>query len=229
MIITIDGPSGTGKSTVARRVAEKLHFVYFDTGAMYRAFTWLVLEREIDLNDSAAIQRCLEEFNFRIVLKNQEKHYFVGTSDVTAAIRSHAITKNVSAVSAIAQVRTFLLDLQYRFAKEMDAVFEGRDLGTVVFPKAEIKIFLTADPHVRAERRLKEILAKELGGAKNINQEQMLSDIMRRDELDSTREVAPLRCPPDALRMDTTHLSIDQVVDQIVKYCIEQFPDKKFL
>lgn len=229
MIITIDGPSGTGKSSVARKVAEKLCFAYFDSGAMYRALTWLAIEREIDLNDAAAIQRCLEEFDFKIVLKNQEKHYFVGVTDVTGAIRSHAITKNVSAVSANAQVRTFLLDLQYRFAKELDAVFEGRDLGTVVFPKAEIKIFLTADPHVRAERRLKEILSKQPSGAKAINQEQILADIMRRDELDSTRDVAPLRCPPDALRIDTTRLSIDQVVDQIVKYCTEQCPDKKFL
>ncbi len=229
MIITIDGPSGTGKTTVARNVAGKLHFVYFDTGAMYRAFTWLALERGIDINDAEAVQRCLEEFDFRIVEKNREKHYFVGSADVTEAIRSREVTQFVSPISALRQVRTSLLDLQYHFAKTQDAVFEGRDLGTVVFPNAEVKIFLTADPKVRAERRLKEILAKKPQEVKGLSHEQMLADIMRRDEHDSTREVAPLRCPPDALQIDTTNLSIDQVVDGIVKYCVQRFPDKNFL
>lgn len=225
MIITIDGPSGTGKSTVARSVAEKLGFIYFDTGAMYRAFTWFVLQRAIDINDLAAVQKCLEAFDFKIVEKERQKHYFIGSEDVTEAIRSREVTAFVSPVSAIKEVRTFLLTCQYNFAQTQNAVFEGRDLGTVVFPKAEIKIFLTADPHVRAERRLKEILAKN--PTTDLDTKQMLEDILRRDEYDSTREVAPLRCPPDAFQIDTTHLSIDQVVDQIVKYAAERFPEKK--
>lgn len=224
MIITIDGPSGTGKSTVARNVAEKLGFIYFDTGAMYRAFTWFVIERGIDINDLACIQKCLEAFDFDIIEKDRQKRYLVGSTDVTEAIRSREVTAFVSSVSAIREVRTFLLTCQYHFAQTQNAVFEGRDLGTVVFPKAEIKIFLTADPHVRAERRLKEILAKN--PAAGLDTKQMLEDILRRDEYDSTREVAPLRCPPDALQIDTTHLSIDQVVDQIVKYAAEHIPDK---
>lgn len=224
MIITIDGPSGTGKSTVARSVAEKLGFIYFDTGAMYRAFTWFVIQRGIDINDLAAVQKCLEEFDFNIVEKDHQKRYLVGGTDVTEAIRTREVTAFVSPVSAIKEVRTFLLTCQYNFAQTQNAVFEGRDLGTVVFPKAEIKVFLTAEPHVRAERRLKEILAKNPNA--DLDTKQMLADILRRDEYDSTREVAPLRCPPDAFQIDTTHLSIDQVVDQIVKFASEQFPEK---
>jgi cytidylate kinase len=229
MIITIDGPSGTGKSTVARKVADRLHFVYFDTGAMYRAFTWLVIERNIPIDDPQAVMRCLEEFDYKIVEINQEKHYFVGAIDITQAIRSRAVTKLVSPVSALRQVRSFLLDFQYRFAKTQDAVFEGRDLGTVVFPKAELKIFLTADPHIRAKRRLQEIIAKHPEEVEGLREEQMLADIMSRDEYDSNREVAPLCRAPDAYPMDTTNLSIDQVVDQIVKWCVEKFPERKFV
>src|SRR5579871_4233363 len=218
MIITIDGPSGTGKTTVARKVAEKLRFVYFDTGAMYRCFTWYVLEHNVSVNDSVAIQDLLKKFNFRITEKSGAKQYFVADENVTEAIRSRPVTAQVSAVSALKEVRTFLLTLQHRFARGQNAVFEGRDLGTVVFPKAELKVFLTADPEIRAERRLNEILEKQSEDAGTLNRQQMLSDIMRRDEYDSTREIAPLRCPSDALQIDTSHLSIDQVVDQIVEY-----------
>jgi cytidylate kinase len=226
MIITIDGPSGTGKTTVARNVAERLGFVYFDTGAMYRAFTWFVQELGIDIQDKEAVQKALQEFNYKIVEKNGAKHYFVGTTDVTEAIRSKTVTGFVSPVSALAEVRTFLLDIQHRFAITHSAVFEGRDLGTVVFPHAQIKIFLSADPKIRAERRLKEILVKSGKQASPQDHAQMVEDLLRRDEYDSTREVAPLKCPADALQIDTTHLSIDEVVDQIVAYFFERYPDK---
>lgn len=222
MIITIDGPSGTGKSTVARKVADRLHFVYFDTGAMYRAFTWFVLQHNVDVSDLQGIQKLLEKFDFKIVEKGGEKHYFVDGHDVTLIIRSRPVTAHVSAVSAIKEVRSYLLKTQHDFAKTRDAVFEGRDLGTVIFPHAEVKIFLTAEPLVRAERRLNEILEKKPEEALGISRLQMLNDIVKRDEYDSTREVAPLRCPPDAYQIDTTHLSIDQVVDQVVNYTLEK-------
>lgn len=218
MIITIDGPSGTGKTTVARRVADKLGFVYFDTGAMYRCFTWFVLEHNVDVNDSSAIENLLKKFVFNIIEQEGVKQYFVDARNVTEVIRSRPVTAQVSAVSALKEVRSFLLTIQHQFAQSQNAVFEGRDLGTVVFPNAELKIFLTADPEIRAERRMNEILEKRPEEVRILSREQMLAEIVRRDEYDSTREIAPLRCPPDALQIDTSHLSIDQVVDQIVKY-----------
>jgi CMP/dCMP kinase len=226
MIITIDGPSGTGKTTVARKVADQLHFVYFDTGAMYRGFTWLILEHNVDINDTSAVRNLLKNFDFKIFEKNGEKQYFVGEQNVTKVIRSRPVTAHVSAVSALKEVRTSLLQIQHRFASAQNAVFEGRDLGTVVFPNAELKIFLTADPQIRAERRLSEIFKKQPEEGADVSREQMLADIMRRDEYDSTREIAPLRCPIDALRIDTTDLSVDQVVDQIVKYFKEKLRSK---
>jgi CMP/dCMP kinase len=221
MIITIDGPSGTGKTTVARRVADALHFVYFDTGAMYRGFTWFVLEHHADIDDAPEIQNLLNNFVFSVLEKNGEKQYFVGEHNVTEIIRSPLVTAHVSAVSASREVRTSLLQIQHRFAEAKNAVFEGRDLGTVVFPNAELKIFLTADPQIRAERRLSEMLEKQPRESRALSKEQMLADILRRDAYDSTREIAPLSCPDDALQIDTTQLSIDQVVDQIVK-CYKQ-------
>lgn len=221
MIITIDGSAGTGKTTVARKVAERLGFVYFDTGAMYRAFTWFVIQQGIDINDLEAIDRCLQAFDYRIVEKEEEKQYFVGASDVTSEIRSNSVTSFVSAVSALHTVRAHLLRFQYQFAKTQNAVFEGRDLGTVVFPQAEVKIFLTADPSIRAERRIKEILEKQHKAT--ANHEKMIADLLQRDAYDSSRQVAPLRCPEDALKIDTTFLSIDEVVDQILHYCMQKF------
>ena len=220
MIITIDGPSGTGKTTVAKNVADRMHFFYFDTGAMYRAFTWLVLHKELNIHDPLQLEKLLKDFDFQIAETHHEKHYFVNGVDITEAIRSRAVTDYVSEVAAIATVRSHLLHFQHGFAATQNVVFEGRDLGTVVFPHAEIKIFLDADPRVRAERRMKEMLAKRPDQLKGLSEEQLLADIMRRDEYDSTREVAPLKCPPDAHTIDTTHLSIDQVVDRIVNYCM---------
>ena len=218
MIITIDGPSGTGKTTVARQVAHALHFSYFDTGAMYRAFAWVCLQKNVDLHDSATIRTLLSQFDFNITDENNQKHYFVNGHDVTEAIRSRPVTTSVSAVSALKEVRDALLPIQHRFGSTRNAVFEGRDLGTVVFPKAEVKIFLTADPAIRAERRMEELLAKAPKEIANLSKEQLLAEINRRDAADSTREIAPLRCPENAHTIDTTHLSIEQVVEEIIKY-----------
>lgn len=225
MIITIDGPSGTGKSTVARQVAKRLHFIYFDTGAMYRAFTWFVLKNGVNIQDPKTVKNYLEAFDFKIEENQDQKHYFVGAVDVTEEIRSKAVTEFVSTVAALPIVRSHLLSFQHRFAKKHSAVFEGRDLGTVVFPEAEIKIYLDAEPKVRAERRLKELLLKNPEFYKNLKPDQMMEALLRRDQLDSTRKVAPLRCASDAHKIDTTHLSIDQVVNEIVNYCLNRFPN----
>ncbi len=218
MIITIDGPSGTGKTTVARRVAEKIGFVYFDTGAMYRALTWLVLQKNVNVSNSVEIEALLPLFDFRVEDQKGIKKYFIADTDVTEIIRSRPITANVSKVAAQKEVRSSLLHIQHQFAKRQNVVFEGRDLGTVVFPLAEIKIYLNADPEVRAERRLQEMLQKNPEEEKQLNRDQMMHEIMCRDDYDSTREVAPLRCPFDAYEIDTGHLSIDQVVDAIVAF-----------
>jgi CMP/dCMP kinase len=215
MIITIDGPSGTGKTTVARTLAHRLKFVYFDTGAMYRALTWYVLEHHVDIHDAQAMQQLMSAFSFHIEEQAGQKRYFVGKHDVTEVIRSQPVTAHVSAVSALKMVREALLAIQHDFARHRNAVFEGRDLGTIVFPHAELKIFLTADPEVRAERRFKEFANQD------IDKKSVRQDIERRDALDSSREVAPLKCPPDARIIDTSRLSVDQIVDQIAAYVVE--------
>lgn len=227
MIITIDGPAGTGKTTVAKRVAEALQFPYFDTGAMYRAVTWMLLEEHVPLSDLEKVGEFLTRFQFSIQLQKGEKRYFVGSRDVTSEIRTMKITAHVSEVSAMKIVRESIWRIQRDFAAHGNAVFEGRDLGTVVFPDAAIKIFLTAAPEVRAERRLAEFTQKYPHEAANLDHDKMLKDMMRRDEYDSTREVAPLKCPEDAYVIDTSHLTIDQVVDEIIHYKQKKFSSKR--
>lgn len=218
MIITIDGPSGTGKSTVAKRVADSLHFAYFDTGAMYRAVAWMMIQKKIAVSDVEKIGQMLENFIFSIQGEGKEKHYYASDQDVTKEIRSREVTSLVSAVSALPAVRKALWKIQRSFAGLGDAVFEGRDMGTVVFPQAEIKIFLTARPEIRAQRRLDEIKEKNPQEASKMDHQKMLEDIMRRDEYDSTRALAPLKKPQDAYEIDTSDLSIDEVVSEILKY-----------
>lgn len=218
MIVAIDGPAGTGKTSVAKQVAERLRFAYFDTGAVYRAVTWVVLQKKIDPKDEPAMRAILETLLFRIEERVDGRHYFIGSVDVTEAIRSSEVTARVSEVSALPIVRKSLLKIQRDFGARGSTVFEGRDIGSVVFPQADLKIFLTARPEVRARRRLDELLAKNPAQAKKLNPEKMLTEILRRDELDSTRKLAPLICPKDAHVIDTSDLSLEQVVDRILAY-----------
>jgi len=226
MIITIDGTAGTGKTTVAKRVAERLHFSYFDTGAMYRSVAWAILQQEISLKDLESIEKLLQNFSFYIQEVAGVKRYFAQNTDVTEAIRTPRITAVVSEVSAMAPVRASLTAIQRSFAGHGDAVFEGRDMGSVVFPNAEVKVFLTARPEIRAERRLQEYLAKMPEEAKSLSHEQILKDLMRRDEMDASRTLAPLRCPEDAFIVDTSDLTIEQVVETILSHIKEKFPTR---
>lgn len=210
MIITIDGPSGTGKSTVAKKLAEVLGMTYFDTGALYRAISWQVLESQISALDEEKMKALLKEFVFRIRIIENKKHYFVGKTDVTEAIRSPEVTAIVSEISALKIVRDALKPIQTNFSKEMDVVFEGRDLGTVVFPHAELKFFVTASPEVRAERRLKDFRARF--PEKEFSFNAILKEIQERDHYDSTRKHAPLKQAEDAILIDTSDLTIDEVV-----------------
>jgi len=218
MIVTIDGPAGTGKSTVARKVAEKLGLPYFDTGAMYRAVSYLMLQQKIALSDEAKIGQLLLSFRFEVKGEGDEKRYFASGQDVTHEIRSEAVNKIVSPVSALPIVREALWAVQRKFAKRQGGVFEGRDMGSVVFPKARVKIFLTARPEVRAQRRLDEIIQKRPQEAEAMDRDKMVSELQRRDEYDASRQLAPLKCPEDAYVIDTSELSIDEVVERILEY-----------
>jgi 1-acyl-sn-glycerol-3-phosphate acyltransferase len=218
MIITIDGPAGTGKTTVAKTVAERLGLPYFDTGAMYRSVAYLILHEKIPLSDERRISELLTDFNFEIRVHGIERKYFANGMDVTDVIRSQAVTNIVSPVSALHVVREALWQIQRRFAKKRGGVFEGRDMGSVVFPKAPIKIFLTATPEVRAERRLAELQEKRPEEVKNTNHQQMVEELMKRDQIDSSRSLAPLICPPDAYVIDTSNLTLEQVVGRILEY-----------
>jgi cytidylate kinase len=217
MIITIDGLIATGKSTVAKKLASELGYIYFDTGAMYRGLAWLVIERALALEDPHAIEGLLKDFHFEIKLRQHEKHYFVNKIDVTDVIRSEKVTALVSKVAANPIVRQHLVAMQRQFAVGVNAVFEGRDMGSVVFPNAKLKIFLTGRPEVRAKRRFEELKAKFPDETRELTLERALDEINRRDDYDSTREASPLRQAHDALLVDTSDMTIDEVVAHILE------------
>jgi cytidylate kinase len=207
-VVALDGPSGTGKSTVARRLATRLGARYLDTGAMYRAATVAVLRDGVDLSNPVAITRVVEDA--KIVISTDPEHVSITLDGepVDDAIRSAETTAAVSAVSAVAAVRALLVDAQRELIGDGGIVVEGRDIGTVVWPTAQPKVFLTASPEARAARRAGELAADVAAVA---------ADIRRRDNQDSTRAASPLVQAPDAIELDTTDLGIDQVVDRLVE------------
>lgn len=213
MIITIDGPSGTGKSTVTRLLAERLGFIYVDTGAMYRSVTYGILKHTIPLNDSQRIQELLDHLDFEVRLSENRQRFFFEKEEVTEKIREECISAHVSAVAALPAVRAKLVELQRGLAGTNNLIFEGRDMGTEVFPNAELKIFLTARPEVRAQRRLDELLQKKKDV---VTLKSVLENINKRDALDSSREHSPLRPASDAQIIDTSDLSIDAVIERLV-------------
>ena len=207
-LIAIDGPSGVGKSTTARRVATRLGWQYLDTGAMYRATALAVHRTGLALEDREGLERLLAGLD----LSQEGTRIFLAGEDVSEAIRSQEVTRLVTPVSADARVREVLVEHQRRIGARGRWVVDGRDIGTVVFTQACCKIFLTASPEARAQRRLRELEAK---GQTALYQE-VFDDLQRRDQADSTRAVAPLRKAEDAAELDSSDLTLDQVVDQIV-------------
>ncbi len=214
MIITIDGPAGAGKSTIARRVAKQLGFDFLDTGAMYRAVTSAALERGVDVTDGDAVTALAAQIAYRA----DGDRIFVDGRDVTEAIRSPEVSRAVSDVAAHPGVRRELVRWQREAAKGKSIVTEGRDQGTVVFPDAELKIFLTASPEERARRRVAQW--REQGV--EVDYDQVLEEQRRRDELDRTRPVGALQRAPDAVAIDTDGKSVEEVVEQIVDLARER-------
>jgi len=216
MIIAIDGPAGTGKSTVAKGVAKKLGFTYFDTGAMYRSAAWWLNNQGIDLEDADLVVREIPKFAYEIKTEaDGGKKYFAGGVDVSHAIRTPEISTLASKIATYPDVRKALVKIQRAYAQSVDAVCEGRDMGTVVFPQAEVKIYLMASPETRAERRYRELLMKFPDASDTFSYEQVLNDVRQRDHQDMTRSVSPLKQAPDAVLIDTSDLTATQVIEKI--------------
>ena len=212
MIVAIDGPAASGKSTTAKMVAKKLEMTYLDTGAMYRAVTLALLRSNTDLDDYDSVCQVVDELELDIYDKGSKTIVKLDGEDVSQAIRSMPVTENVSVVSAMKYVRQTMVEIQRNIGKKTNCVVEGRDIGTVVFPDAEFKIFMVADVNMRAERRFKDFY--EMG--ENRSFQEVLADLKRRDEKDSTRAYSPLQKADEAIEIDTSMLSIDQQVEKII-------------
>jgi CMP/dCMP kinase len=212
LVVAIDGPGGAGKSTVARRLARALGYRLLDTGALYRAVALKSRRQGVDWSDEAALADIAAGLEVRFRFEDDTNHVYLGDEDVTAAIREPAISGGASQVSALPAVRAALLDLQKRLGAAGGVVVEGRDTGTVVFPDAEAKFFLTASAEVRARRRYDELRA---GGAR-VDLDGTLAELRERDDRDSNRDVAPLTRAPDAVLVDSGGLTLDQVLDQML-------------
>ncbi len=210
MQIAIDGPAAAGKSSVSRRLAEKLGFLYIDTGAMYRALTLLAIRKGVDCGNEEGLMELLDEHEIRL----EGREVLIDNENVTQSIRGKSVTALVSHCCAPRNVRQRMVELQRKMADRVDSVMEGRDIGTVVLPRAELKIFMTASSPERARRRKNDPSNPEL---REVDLDSIEKDIARRDELDSTREVAPLKPGPDSIHMDTTGMSIEEVTDRIIE------------
>lgn len=210
--VAIDGPAGAGKSTVARAAAKEMNYIYVDTGALYRAVGLYALENGIGTADAPALCPRLRDITLEIAYKEGEQRVLLNGRDVSAEIRRPEMGMAASDVSAIPEVRAFLLDLQRDMAKKQNAVMDGRDIGTVVLPEAGVKIFLTAEPESRARRRYDEHLAK----GEKVSFYEILADLEKRDYNDTHRKVAPLKQADDAVLLDTTELTLEQVVQRVI-------------
>lgn len=216
--IAIDGPAGAGKSTIAKAVAGRLGIIYLDTGAMYRSVAYAVLKSGADVGDEKAVSQVLDGLDMDIRYENGAQQIYVNGENVTPYLRAPHMSKAASDVSALPVVRYKMVELQREFARTHDVVLDGRDIGTFVLPDANCKFFMTADPEERAKRRYKELSEK----GEKCDYDTVLKDIIQRDYNDSHRAVAPLKQADDAYYLDTTRLSIDEVIEKVVKVVEEK-------
>ena len=209
--IAIDGPAGAGKSSIAKILAKRLGYIYVDTGALSRAVGYFVVSKNVSTTDGEAVAECLKLIQVEMKYVDGQQRVFINDEDVTDKIRTAEISMAASNVSAIPKVREFLFDLQQNIAKTNNVVMDGRDIGTVVLPNADVKIFLTASPEERAKRRYKELIEK----GQNAVYEDVLADVITRDRNDSTRATAPLKQADDAVLVDTSDLDFEQSVEAL--------------
>lgn len=216
--IAIDGPAGAGKSTIARKLAAGLGYIYVDTGALYRAVGVNAMRKGADTKDAQQVTETLGSANVSLRFVDGEQRVFLGDEDVSLAIRTPEASMAASNVSAIPAVREFLFDLQRNIAASNNCIMDGRDIGTVVLPDAQVKIFLTASAEVRAKRRYDELLAKGM----QADYQQVLDEMVQRDYQDSHRAIAPLKQADDAVLVDTSDMNLEQVVDTLNKIVKEK-------
>ena len=210
--VALDGPSGAGKSTIAKAAAQKLKYLYVDTGAMYRAVALYVLSNGKNPDDENEVELALDNININLIHTDEGQRIILNGEDVSDKIRTPEISMAASKVSAIPKTREFLLSLQKNIAKENNVIMDGRDIGTVVLPQAQVKIFLTASSEERARRRYEELIAK----GEKVEYEDILRDINERDYNDTHREIAPLKKADDAIEIDSTSISLEAAIDKIV-------------
>ncbi len=219
--VAIDGPSGAGKSTIAKAAAKQLGFIYVDTGALYRTVGYAVAERHIDLSEETQLKQALSEIQVTFSYDGQgSQRVFLNGEDVSEKIRTPEMSMMASKVSALGAVRAFLLDLQRNTAKRQSVIMDGRDIGTVVLPDADVKIFLTASPEIRAERRYQELVQK----GETVTLEEVLRDVIQRDYDDSHREIAPLKQAEDAILLDTSGYSLEKSIAEVLRIIKEAAP-----
>lgn len=217
-IITIDGPAGSGKSTTARRVAERLGYSYLDSGALYRAVTWAALQQNLDLQDSEAVARLAEQLDLDLQAVEKGLRILVNGRDVSHEIRMPEVTQAIAPVAANPGVRRALLETQRRFGEQGGVVAEGRDMGTVVFPDADVKFFMVASLQERGKRRQAELAAKGVA----VPLEELMNALQQRDDSDSQRTHSPLLRPQEAIDIDTSRLSIDEQVDLVIREVLKK-------
>ena len=211
-VVAVDGPAGSGKGTITREVAKKMNLTNIDTGAMYRCVTLLMIRQNIKLEDEKKIKEILDKIDIKFAIENGEQKVYFNGEDVSLLIRTKEVNEFVSPVSTLKIVRERLADMQREMSKAIDVIMEGRDIGTNVFPNANVKIYLDATPEERAKRRFKQ--NEEIGI--QIPYEEILESVKNRDYIDSHREISPLKQAEDAIYIDSTNMTIEEVVEEII-------------